>query len=441
MRVERTSSNMSQPFTLPYRLDTAASFWPLVRNRRFTSVFRLAVEFDHRIVLPALQKALLWLSPRFPGFAVHLRQGVFWSYFEPSGMPIPLAPEEPFPCVGTHLVCVIPWHNRLAVEFSHVISDGTGALTFLSALACAYLDVLSGDGVLNQPASEPAPEEWENAFLRYAPTPLPAPFSTRRAFQPRTRLLPSGHYRLIHGLAPTADLKQQATVYGLKVGEYLIAILMAVLQDRCWGIEYRPEAGNPAYQDTQTPDGRVARAGCIRILVPVDLRRISPSPTLRNFFSYIAPEIDPRQGYRDFAEVAQDVRWQMRGALLPQRLRAHVSQQVRMHRSLPIRLVPSPLKTLLLALGYPLMSEARFSASLSNLGVVTLPKHYDGRIRRFLFAPPPSPWTRTNCSVISWGEETAITFGSTDRSRALERAFFVYLRDQGVRMVVFGGTP
>lgn len=440
---------MSQPFALPYRLDTAASFWPLVRDNRFTSIFRLSVEFEHWVYLPALQRAVARLRPRFPGFYVGLRKGFFWGYLEPLVGDIPIVPEEPYPCMIPHqrelrdgLVRVTAWQNRVGVEFSHVVTDGTGAMTFLSALTCAYLEEL---GTVTERTIEPVAttaEEWENAFLRYAPTPLPAQSITRLAYQPKTRLLPRGHYRVIHGMVQTSDLKAQAARLDLKIGEYLVALLMAAIQDLLWGNDHRgdasPDLNNSV--DLSGIDRNRARAGLIRILVPVDLRRFFPSKTLRNFFSFVAPEIDPRLGYRDFPEIAQEVRWQMRGALIPRRLMAHLSRDVQMHQTMLIRAIPSLIKEQVMTWIYPIAGEARFSASLSNLGAITLPAPFASRVRRFAFIPPPSPWTRTNCSVISWKEETVITFGSTDCARALERAFFLRLRDDGINALISEGT-
>ena len=180
---------MSQSVTLPYRLDTAASFWPFVRNSRFTSVFRLSVEFDHRVNLPALQRAVARLRTRFPGFYVGLRKGFFWGYLEPLAGDMPIVPEEPYPCMvrdrrelHSGLVRVIAWQNRVAVEFSHVVTDGTGALTFLSALTCTYLEELGAVAVQTLEPATSTMEEWENAFRRYAPTPLPAQTITGLAY-------------------------------------------------------------------------------------------------------------------------------------------------------------------------------------------------------------------------------------------------------------------
>lgn len=315
------------------------------------------------------------------------------------------------------LVRIIPWRNRISIEVSHIISDGTGALALLTALTEAYLGERRGDQNLSAPTADYCAAEWEDAFARFYNRKLPFRETAGRAFRPQTSLLPVGQYRVISGIVKTGDIKAGAAAWDLKIGEYLVALLMDSMQDLS---EF---------------------SGIIRILVPVDLRRFFPSKTLRNFFSFVAPEIDCRFGKLDFSELALEVRTQMRGALVARKLLARFSSQVRLQHNSILRIIPGPFKRLILSLGFPVAAEARYSASLSNLGAVALSEASAPNVRRFTFTPPPSPWTRTNCSVISWGSETVISFGSTDRSRELERVFFRKLRDGGARALVFGGTP
>jgi hypothetical protein len=68
------------------------------------------------------------------------------------------------------------------------------------------------------------------------------------------------------------------------------------------------------------------RKRILRILVPVDLRRFYPTPTLRNFFGFVAPEIDTRFGRLSRAAIAHEVRWLSRGGLSEHRLRALFSR-------------------------------------------------------------------------------------------------------------------
>ena len=68
---------------------------------------------------------------------------------------------------------MLVYHNRIAVEFFHALTDGTGGLIFLKTLLAEYLSekyglsVPAGAGVLGR-LEEPDEEEFEDSFLRYA---------------------------------------------------------------------------------------------------------------------------------------------------------------------------------------------------------------------------------------------------------------------------------
>lgn len=117
---------------------------------------------------------------RFPSIAVRLRRGAFWYYLEQ----IPKAPDiqeekscplqhVPFDSVRKCAFRVLVYKNRMAVEFFHAVTDGTGGLIFLKTLLAEYLSEKYG---LNVPAEhgvlgrleEPDEEELEDSFLRYA---------------------------------------------------------------------------------------------------------------------------------------------------------------------------------------------------------------------------------------------------------------------------------
>lgn len=68
---------------------------------------------------------------------------------------------------------MLVYHDRIAVEFFHAITDGTGGTIFLKTLLAEYLcqkygiTVPAEDGVLGR-LEEPDEEELEDSFLRYA---------------------------------------------------------------------------------------------------------------------------------------------------------------------------------------------------------------------------------------------------------------------------------
>lgn len=429
-----------QPVTISapaiHRLDTVGRLWPLVQTSRLTAFFRISVELNEPIVLPRLQKTLEKGQKKFSGFFMVLKPGFFWSYVDEDSWESTLVPETPWPCMApkkpgsnSSLLRVKPWMNRIAFEFSHALTDGTGAWIFIRWIIGEYLGLPEEPGFPengNEIEASFDPETWENGFRRYGKHNLPFSEPRTKAYRPSSSLLPPGNYRLITGIAPTPALIQAAKKLDLKLGEFLVAILLAALQELVF------------HEQPESRSGVGPRV--LRILVPVDLRKYFPSKTLRNFFAFVAPELDLRLGRRNLDEIAHEVRWQMRGHLVPWRLLAHFSQHIKKETNPGLRIIPGFIKRFFLVLGYPLAGENKFSASLSNLGKAEWGTLNPNPIRRVLFAPPPSPWTKTNCSVISSGDETAITFGSTARSRDLEREFFRLLVSTAHEVRITGGT-
>lgn len=55
----------------------------------------------------------------------------------------------------------------------------------------------------------------------------------------------------------------------------------------------------------------VCGAKPVKVLLPVNLRGLFPSRTMRNFASYVTPEIDPRLGDYSLAEICRIVHYRM----------------------------------------------------------------------------------------------------------------------------------
>ncbi|MEI3130624.1 MAG: hypothetical protein V8S89_07500 [Oscillospiraceae bacterium] len=107
------------------------------------------------------------LAPRFRSMYVRLCNGVFWYCLEQAKQPPRVQPDYAYPL--THMPAsalrrccfrVLYHHNRIAVEFFHALTDGTGAMVYLKTLTARYITlkyhvaIPPEDGVLDwrQPA-------------------------------------------------------------------------------------------------------------------------------------------------------------------------------------------------------------------------------------------------------------------------------------------------
>ena len=133
------------------RLDNAAKIYPASRNRHWSNMFRLSATLAEPVDVQILQSALDVTVRRFPTIAARLRRGVFWYYLQQLREAPKVQKEYSYPLVFMHAEearqCafrVIAHKDRIAVEFFHSLTDGTGGLIFLKTLVAEYLQQKHG---------------------------------------------------------------------------------------------------------------------------------------------------------------------------------------------------------------------------------------------------------------------------------------------------------
>ena len=67
------------------RLDNTAHLFPVIAGESMSNVYRISVTLTELVDRELLQQALDMVLPKFDGFNLRLRQGVFWYYFEENG--------------------------------------------------------------------------------------------------------------------------------------------------------------------------------------------------------------------------------------------------------------------------------------------------------------------------------------------------------------------
>ena len=129
------------------RLDNTAHLFPVIAGESMSNVYRISVMLTELVQPALLQQALNIVLPKFDGFNLRLRQGVFWYYFEENGKPAPRVREEStFPCRfirqnknRSYLFRVTYYKYRINLEVFHVLTDGMGGINFLKELTYQYL--------------------------------------------------------------------------------------------------------------------------------------------------------------------------------------------------------------------------------------------------------------------------------------------------------------
>lgn len=130
-------------------LDNAAKIYPTASSKLSPTVFRLSAMLRAPVRLSALQQASDALVRRCPYFQVYLRRGLFWYYLQrhrdtPRVQLLDRSSLESLPAGGKteHLLRIRARGRTIAVDFSHILTDGAGGLRFFRSLLAEYLLLL-----------------------------------------------------------------------------------------------------------------------------------------------------------------------------------------------------------------------------------------------------------------------------------------------------------
>ena len=422
--MEKTRDADKKPW---FRLDNAGKLYPAIKTARWTSLYRMSVTMKAPINPEVLQQAVNDILPRFPSFAVRIRRGLFWYYFEQNTAPFTILKDGGHPCIslkrrenGGYLFRVIYFGSRISIEVFHAIADGSGSIVFLKTLAAQYLrrsgiPVPATEGVLDIEET-PDPEEMEDAYSR-----LPRGYKQKRK-ETRAYHLPATK-EISHTLhmtvarMPVEKLKSAAKAYGVSITEYLTAVMIYV----CYQVQQR---------------GRWDKKSPVKISVPVNMRNFFPSKTLRNFSFFINPGIDPKYGTYAFDEVVSLTHHYMRYFLNGKFLAAGIATNVASERNPFIRACPLFLKNLIINGVFKRVGETGVTATLTNLGAFSLPAEMRPHVEHFEVILGPAASGRCHCSASSLGDEMTMAFSRNIRETTLERETLRFLVNAGIPVLV-----
>lgn len=425
------TQNLSPARSLRWmRLDNAAKIYPAAKRRNWNNFFRISATLTEPIDTGVLASALDVTARRFPSIAVRLRRGVFWYYLEeipktPSIQPeksCPLA-HAPFHEVRQCAFRVLVYKNRVAVEFFHALTDGTGALVFVKTLLAEYLSEKYGlsvpaeKGVLGR-LEEPSPEELEDSFARYAGD-VTASRAESTAYHLSGTPERDGYKNLVTMMIPAEKLRACAKEHGVSVTELLCVAMMQAIGE---------------LQAEKVPNVRHRKP--VKVLIPVNLRNLFPSRSLRNFASYITPEIDPRTGDCSFSELCSLVHHKMGLENNRRTMRAKFAANVASERSPILRVMPLFIKNIAMKAVFDAVGECKSCLCLSNLGRVELPEVMVPYVQRMDFIIGVQARAPHDCGVVTWGDTVYINCIRSIQEPELEYRFYRVLHRLGLPVKV-----
>ena len=411
-----------------WTLDNAAKIFPSTGSAHDSKVFRFVCELREPVEPQLLQSALDRTMERFPMYRSVMKRGWFWYYLEDSPLPAQVRREDLPPCYPIYpsvrrslLFRVLYYRRRISLEVYHALTDGTGALNFLCALVYEYL-LLRCPEEFSQPIPalpyDASPSQRQaDSFQQYYEKPAGRSMvRAPAAYQIRGERLPRNHLAILEGRMPLDKVLACARARGVTLTELMTAVFLRAIHS---GMRVR-ERKKP-----------------VVITIPVNLRSYFPSESARNFFATINVGYDFSGGADSLEAVLASVRRSFRENLTEERMRKRMNELCALEHSVPLRLVPLPIKDVVLRVANGIAARG-VTASFSNIGKVSMPKEMERQIHLFsVFASAGMP----QACACSFGGEYVVSFASPYRARETERVFFRELARLGLEVVLTTNLP
>lgn len=408
------------------KLDNAATIYPSTLTRKYASMFRMSVTLNEKVDVDVLTKALNNTIKRFPAFRYELKQGLFWCYFKYNDKPVIIEEDYKNPMLRINfkknngfMFRIRYFENKISVEFFHALTDGTGAITFILTLTAEYLrlkhkiKIEYSDKILN-PKTKAKKDEYEDSFRKYVRK-LGILEKEKKVFHQKGTKEPKHILNIITGIIPVNKLKEICKKYDCTITQFLASIMIL------------------SYQEIQEKEcKKVLKRKPIKIMIPINLRKLYPTNTMRNFSSYANIGIDSKFGNYTLEEIIKIVKCNMDLLFSEKRVNAKITANVKLSRNYFIRLVPMFIKKHILSFSEFLMGDRYCTTAFSNIGSIDLPKEMEPYIENILFMIGRSRNKPGSCGCVSCKGNLYISFSRRIKETDFERLFFTKLVEMGI---------
>ena len=413
-----------------FKLDNAAKIYPASHNRYWSNLFRLSATLYEDVDIDILEQAIKNTIPRFPSIAARLSEGLFWYYLRPVKTPPPILAEYSYPLaymtkkeMKTCAFRVIVYRKRIAVEIFHSLTDGTGGLIFLKSLVAEYLElkykieIPCEEGVLSR-KERPKHFETEDSFLKNS-APIKETRKDSNAWRIDGTLEENGYLNITNFQMSSQQIRDMARQKNVSVNTLLTAIMMKAILNLQVDLVHNPKKYKP-----------------VKVLVPINLRKLFDSKTLRNFALYTIPEIDPRLGEYTLDEIISIVHHKVSTYATKKNMAKMIETNVADERNPFLRVVPLFIKNFVMKMVFNSVGEKKSCLSFSNLGEIKLPENMKEYIQRIDFVLGPQAQAPYNCSAYSYRDILNVTFSRDIKEALIETYFFREMQNLGVEVTV-----
>ena len=397
-----------------FATDNSAILYLALIRKHHTNIFRFTITLKEEVKPELLQEAVNRVYRRFPTIFAGFQPG-FFRYQQVAaekppvvisdpGLLINMTKEEIAQCAYR----VYYQENQIIIEGFHALTDGFGMVASFSTLVAEYLRLRHGVQIpvgypifdVNQ---EPKDEETEDSYLKYAgakPLHMPSRYSYQLpGYNPKCG--PVHRETLVY---PVEALLTAARRYGVSITALLSAVMASAIME---------------LQHTR----KEKKLRPVRIMVPIDLRKMFPSKTLRNFILYALPTMEAVEYGRSIRELAQKFSGQIKAHLEKDNLAGIIAYNVKTQGIPLFRMLPSVVKCGLMRLAYSFFGESNSSLTMTNLGNICLPDEMIPYVESVILTMMPRMRSPYNCGMYSYNGSFYINLCRFPEESQLEQIF------------------
>lgn len=396
-----------------YKLDNAAKIFPPTTEQYDPKTFRFVVALKEEIVETFLLEALKETLKDYPIFHSTLKKGFFWYYLEESESKPIVTKEEKIPCdfIRGILYRVTYFKNRINLEVSHALTDGTGTLAFLKSLVANYLklkyklkDILVMDTASTTEKSDDSFEKY------YKKARIHKKKFAKKAYKVKGIDYPENRIKIIEGLMSTKKVHALSKKYNTTMSIFLTSLLIDSIGKQMTMREKK----RPVY-----------------ITVPVNLRNYYPSKTIRNFFNTISISYKFKDDFT-FEDIIKSVEKQFKENLTKQALDDKMSDMVMLENIFFLRVIPRAIKDFVLKLSFEI-SRKMHTMTLSNVGKIEMPEVLQPYIEYFDVFSSTDGIQVCMCSYL---DNFMVSFTSHFVNSEIEKNFFRALSEEKIDITI-----
>lgn len=405
------------------RLDNAAKIFPSAVKNTDTQVFRFSCELYEKVDPILLQTALDDTIKLFDVFRCVLKRGVFWYYLESTDIRPLVKQEYKKPCSEiynrdkkTLLFEITYFENRINLEAFHSLTDGTGAVNFLKTIVTKYLSLSHSIPEPSTDYGASSSEMEDDSFRKYySGNKSKLDKKIRRSYRLHLPKLPDNGIRAITGFVDTKSLIDAAHRHGGSVTAFICGVFIMAIKEQA------------TIRSLKRP---------IVINVPVNLRKYFKSETARNFFGLFPTEYKCEKE-TTLSEVVKKIDQDIKKSLKPDEIYKNIDSYSSVENNPFARVTPLFFKDYALSLAYDL-SDLKATATVSNIGIVTIPDEIKDFVRSFGFYAGTS---KIQACVTSYNLNTTICFTSPYISTQIQMEFFRTLVKEQIDVEITANNP